>query len=113
MHPYVVQAGVDRTAVRLLIRDFERRGLVDKEAFVEKLARAVAARHPASRVEIDIEESYRNMREVLERRPEIAEYAAEAVRRAGLQVRTKSIRGGTDGSSLVVHGAADAQPLRG
>ncbi len=66
VHPYVVQAGVDRTAVRLLIRDFDRRGLVDKEGFVEKLARAVAARHPASRVEIDIEESYRNMREVLD-----------------------------------------------
>ena len=100
VHPYVVQAGVDRTAVRLLIRDFDRQGLLDKAAFLEGLGRKVAESHRGSRVEFEIEESYRNMHEVLERQPEIAEYAAEAVRRAGLQVRTKSIRGGTDGSRL-------------
>ena len=100
VHPYVLQAGVDRTAVRLLIRDFDRQGLLDKEAFLEGLARAVVEQHPASRVDLAIEESYRNMREVLDRQPEIAGLAAEAVRRAGLQVRTKPIRGGTDGSKL-------------
>jgi tripeptide aminopeptidase len=40
------------------------------------------------------------MREILDRQPEISAHAAEAVRRAGLEVRTKSIRGGTDGSRL-------------
>ena len=100
VHPYVVQAGVDTTTVRLLIRDFEETGLREKEAFVESLARAVAGRHPAARVEIAIEESYRNMRDVLEKYPAVTKHAEEAVRRAGLEVRTKSIRGGTDGSRL-------------
>jgi tripeptide aminopeptidase len=51
-------------------------------------------------MEFAIEESYRNMKQVLDTRTEIAEYACEAVRRAGLEVRRRSIRGGTDGSRL-------------
>jgi tripeptide aminopeptidase len=37
---------------------------------------------------------------VLERYPEVTQYACEAVRRAGLEVRSRPIRGGTDGSRL-------------
>jgi tripeptide aminopeptidase len=40
------------------------------------------------------------MKEILDTRPEIVEYAREAVRRAGLEVRNTAIRGGTDGSRL-------------
>jgi tripeptide aminopeptidase len=100
VHPYVVQASVERTSVRLLVRDFVTAGLKEKEALVERLAREAVARHPGSRVEVAIEESYRNMREVLAGRPEIADYAREAIRRAGLEPRSRPIRGGTDGSRL-------------
>jgi tripeptide aminopeptidase len=100
VHPYVVNASVEKTSVRLLIRDFETAGLAEKEGMLEALAQKALDRHPGSRMEIAIEESYRNMKEILDGRPEIAEYACEAVRRAGLEVRRRSIRGGTDGSRL-------------
>ncbi|HUR33398.1 MAG TPA: peptidase T [Vicinamibacterales bacterium] len=100
VHPYVVQASVEKTSVKLLIRDFGRSGLVEKENLLEALAQQAAARHPGARVECVVEEQYRNMKEVLDGMPQIAEYAEEAVRRAGLEVRRRSIRGGTDGSRL-------------
>jgi tripeptide aminopeptidase len=100
VHPYVQQSGVDETTVKLIVRDFETNGLAGKEAIVERLAREAAAAFPGSRVDIAIDEQYRNMRVVLDRHPEIVENAHEAIRRAGLQVVTKSIRGGTDGSRL-------------
>jgi tripeptide aminopeptidase len=100
IHPYVIQASVERTAVRLLIRDFITAGLKDKEAMVERLARDAAAAAPGARVEFTVEESYRNMKEVLDRHPAIAEHAREAIRRAGLEPRSHPIRGGTDGSRL-------------
>jgi len=100
VHPYVVQASVERTTVRLLVRDFVTAGLADKEAMVERLAREAAARFPGARVEIAIEESYRNMREILDRHPAVAEHAREAIRRAGLEPQSRPIRGGTDGSRL-------------
>jgi tripeptide aminopeptidase len=100
VHPYVIAAGVERTSVRLLIRDFVTAGLKVKEALVERLALDAVAAYPGSRVEIAIEESYRNMREVLDRHPAIADHAREAIRRAGLVPQTRPIRGGTDGSRL-------------
>jgi len=100
VHPYVVQAGVERTSVRLLVRDFVTAGLKEKEAMVEHLAREAAARYPGASVDIAVEESYRNMREVLDRHPAIADHAREAIRRAGLEPHSHPIRGGTDGSRL-------------
>jgi tripeptide aminopeptidase len=100
VHPYVVHASVERTSVKLIIRDFDAYGLQEKERMLEALAQKAVHRHPGSRFEFTVEEQYRNMKEVLDTRPEIAEYAEEAVRRAGLEVRRRSIRGGTDGSRL-------------
>jgi tripeptide aminopeptidase len=37
---------------------------------------------------------------VLDRHPQVVEYAREAVRRAGIELRESAIRGGTDGSRL-------------
>jgi tripeptide aminopeptidase len=100
VHPYVMQPSVERTAVKLLLRDFEDAGLRVKEDMVRALAAEAASRHPRSRVEIQVEESYRNMKAVLDRHPQVTAYACDAVRAAGLEVRQRSIRGGTDGSRL-------------
>jgi tripeptide aminopeptidase len=100
VHPYVVQASVERTSVKLLIRDFSTSGLKDKEALLERLARDTVGSAPGASIECAVEESYRNMREVLDRHPALAEHAREAIRRAGLEPRSRPIRGGTDGSRL-------------
>jgi tripeptide aminopeptidase len=100
VHPYVQQSGVDRTTVKLIVRDFDTAGLARKETLVERLAREAVAALPGARVDISVEEQYRNMRTVLDGRPEIVDHAREAIRRCGLPVRTKAIRGGTDGSRL-------------
>jgi tripeptide aminopeptidase len=100
VHPYVIQAGVERTSVRLLVRDFVTAELTEKEAMLERLARDAAAAYPGARVDFAVEESYRNMKEVLDRHPAIAEHAREAIRRAGIEPRTHPIRGGTDGCRL-------------
>ena len=100
VHPYVLNASVERTSVKLLVRDFKTEGLKEKEGFLATLARTTVADWPGASVEMRIDESYRNMLEVIERHPEVVENAREAIRRAGLAVRERPIRGGTDGSRL-------------
>ena len=55
---------------------------------------------PGASFESRVEESYRNMREVLDNHPLIVECARQAIARAGVPVRERAIRGGTDGSRL-------------
>jgi tripeptide aminopeptidase len=99
LHPHGVDASVERTSVRLLVRDFNTAALEEKEAIAERLAREIAQRE-GGRIEVRVEPQYRNMREVLERYPHVVARAAEAIRRTGLEVRMRPIRGGTDGSRL-------------
>jgi tripeptide aminopeptidase len=100
VHPYVLNASVEKTSVKVLIRDFKTPGLKEKEDFLEKLARETVADWPGATVETRVDESYRNMREVLDELPEVMDNAREALRRAGLEPRERPIRGGTDGSKL-------------
>ena len=100
VHPYIVQASVERTSVKLIVRDFSTPQLALKEAMLEAMAREAVAEFPGSRVDTVIEEQYRNMREVLDHHPLVAEHAREAIRRTGLEPLMRPIRGGTDGSRL-------------
>jgi tripeptide aminopeptidase len=100
LHPYQLQSSVDRTSVKVLVRDFVTSALKEKETYVQRLAHEVVRDHPGSSVEFMIEESYRNMREVLERHPRVVDYARQAIRLAGIEPIEKPIRGGTDGSRL-------------
>ena len=100
VHPYMLTASVDRTSVRVIVRDFVTAALQTKHAMLRALAESAAARFPGARAEIVVEEQYRNMKEVLDRHPAVVEHAREAIRRAGLEPRSRPIRGGTDGSRL-------------
>lgn len=100
VHPYVVNASVEKTSVRLIVRDFATPALREKEMLLEALAREAAGVYAGTRVEFAIEEQYRNMKEVLDGHPQIVEHARAAIRAAGLEPLTHPIRGGTDGSRL-------------
>jgi tripeptide aminopeptidase len=100
VHPYVVQASVDKTSVRLIIRDFVTSGLKEKEAWLESLAHEVVAGVEGASIECVVDEQYRNMREVMDQHPLVIERAREAFRRAGVTAHERPIRGGTDGSRL-------------
>src|SRR5262249_24507698 len=60
VHPYVIQAAVDSTSVRLIVRDFRTEGLQEKEALVERLAQSAVAGYPGAHVSVAVEEQYRN-----------------------------------------------------
>ena len=99
VHPYQFEASVDRTSVRVLLRDHITPKLREQERLVRTLAQAVAG-ETATRVEIQIQEQYRNMREVLDHHPHVVDRARAAIRAVGLTPIERPIRGGTDGSRL-------------
>jgi tripeptide aminopeptidase len=58
------------------------------------------AGYPRSTYKIEVKQQYRNMKQVIDRHPEMVDYAVEAILRAGLAPVKTAIRGGTDGSRL-------------
>jgi tripeptide aminopeptidase len=100
VHAYDVNAAVDRTVVKVLLRDFDTRQLAVLRELVETRAHAAVAAHPGASVEVNVQEQYRNMREVLDLHPDVIDKARVAMRRLGLEPIERPIRGGTDGSRL-------------
>jgi tripeptide aminopeptidase len=100
VHPHSIQGGVERAVVKLLLRDFTSKGLDEKARMLTDLADEVVRPYPAASIEIERRESYRNMKEVLDRYPEVIEHAKTAMTRVGLTPHFRQIRGGTDGARL-------------
>ena len=100
VHPHGVEASLDSATLKFILRDFTDEGLKDKAAVLERAVQAALKDFPRSSYRMKITEQYRNMRQVLDRHPQVVTHAIEAVRRAGLTPVKNSIRGGTDGSRL-------------
>ncbi len=100
VHPVAVNGIAEKTTISFIVRDFNTPMLQEHHQRLEKIAREVVAAFPGATMEYKAQEQYRNMKDILVQHPQVADYAAEAIRRAGLTVTTESIRGGTDGSRL-------------
>ncbi len=100
IHPVRVEGMAEKCSIDFIIRDFETPGLKKKEDFLRTLIEETVRAHPKARFEFIVSEQYRNMKEILDRNPQVAEYAKEAIARAGITLKMESIRGGTDGSRL-------------
>ncbi|MEP6495903.1 MAG: peptidase T [bacterium] len=104
VHPYSGVADVEESTLKILLRDFELRGLDAKEQLLRDLAATTARKFAGVTIHLDVKENYKNMKEVLKHHPQLMDNAFEAARRAGLVPSTRPIRGGTDGSKLTFRG---------
>ena len=100
VHPHRIQGGVEEATVKMLLRDFTTKGLDEKARMLSDLAEEVTRPFPAASVQVERQESYRNMKEVLDRHPDVVKHAQDAMQRAGIKPRFREIRGGTDGARL-------------
>lgn len=100
VHPVRVEGIAERATLDFIVRDFDTGKLASHEERLKRIALDVINNFPGATLEFNIREQYRNMKQVLDKNPQVVAYAAEAISRTGLTVKTKSIRGGTDGSKL-------------
>ncbi|MEL6616098.1 MAG: peptidase T [Bacteroidota bacterium] len=101
LHPHEASGDVVTATVRILLRDFDAEGMDAKRRFIHRLAAEVESRHPGSRIEVEIRESYRNMRSYIEAAdPRVITVAHDAASDLGIDLGEEPIRGGTDGARL-------------
>ncbi|MHB1687115.1 MAG: peptidase T [Ignavibacteriaceae bacterium] len=86
--------------LKFIIRDFQTPKLKEYEDFLKDLAEKAVKKFPGARLEFEVIEQYRNMREILDQHPEVSNNGLEAMTRLGLKTIQNPIRGGTDGSRL-------------
>jgi tripeptide aminopeptidase len=100
LHPTGITGTLEKATLGFIVRDFTEEGLKQKEALLENIIKDVMKDFPRSSCQLEIKQQYRNMKQVIDRYPQLIDNAMEAIRRAGLEPVKASIRGGTDGSRL-------------
>ncbi|MBP9098858.1 MAG: peptidase T [Ferruginibacter sp.] len=100
VHPVSISGIAEKATIGFIVRDFKTETLTAHHSRLKKIAEDVVAGYKGVTMEYIAKEQYRNMKEVLDKHPQVAAYASEAIERTGLKVKTESIRGGTDGSRL-------------
>lgn len=99
-HLVSVQGNVTTTKMKYFIRDFDRRSFDARAQKLRDIAEEMNKKYGEGKVEVEIVESYYNMREKIEPCMQLIDYAKEACKEAGVEPDIAPIRGGTDGARL-------------
>jgi tripeptide aminopeptidase len=100
IHPTGISGSLESATVNFILRAFDTATLKEMATIVDQTASTVIKDYPNSSYKLEVFEQYRNMKEVLDKHPQVVDYALEAIARAGMKPQRTSIRGGTDGSRL-------------
>ncbi|MBR1585638.1 MAG: peptidase T [Clostridia bacterium] len=93
--------GVEQRAqLQYIIRDHDREKFQQKKARMEKIAAYMNEKYGDGTIDLTLRDSYYNMKEKVQEKPEVVARAQAAIRACGMEPKSVPIRGGTDGARL-------------
>jgi len=102
--PHKVEGGLESAELTVFYRSFDAEDISRRTDALKSFAAAVESAFPGGRVTVEIKEQYRNMREELDKHPQVLNKLRQAVLASGIEPLENPIRGGTDGSRLTAMG---------
>ncbi|MEZ5009521.1 MAG: peptidase T [Chitinophagales bacterium] len=103
-HLSSIKGEVEETVLNYIIRDHDKSNFEARKATMQKAVDQINSKYKREVVSIEIKDQYYNMKEKIEPVMHIIELAEEAIKQLGIQLISKPIRGGTDGSQLSYKG---------
>ena len=100
IHPTGINGGLEKVEIKFIVRAFDTETLLTLEEELKNITNQVLLNYNKCSFEFIVTQQYRNMREVLDKHPNVVNHAIEAITRTGVKPVLSSIRGGTDGSRL-------------
>lgn len=99
-HLISINGDVEETTVTYIIRDFDRDSFQARKELMQKITNELMLTYGETRVKLEMNDQYYNMKDKIEPVKEIVDIAYEAMENRGIKPIVKPIRGGTDGSQL-------------
>ena len=103
-HVTDIKGTVEEAEVDYIIRDHDRTIFEERKAKVLAVAEKLNTRYGETVYEVQMKDSYNNMKEMIEKEMHIVDYAKEAMLREQVTPKVSPIRGGTDGARLSFDG---------
>lgn len=91
---------VEKAELNYIIRDFDKSSFEERKNLMLNIADTINKNYHSNVVNIEINDQYENMYEILKDRKDIADRAINAMKKANIIPIIEPIRGGTDGARL-------------
>ena len=104
IHLTDMKGEVEESVLRYIVRDHDKTLFEEKKQLMTATAEYLDRKYGDGTVELELKDSYYNMREKIEPHMEIVDRAKRAMAAVGMEPRTVPVRGGTDGARLSYEG---------
>ena len=99
-HLHGMETSLEKTLLHYILRDHNRASFEKRKEKMLEIATLLNEKYGPNTLEVSIEDSYFNMKEVIDKHPHIMELANTALKNLGITPSNEPIRGGTDGARL-------------
>lgn len=95
---------VENAEFNMIIRDFDQDAFKERKSLVQKVVDAFIDKYPEADIQLELNDQYYNMKEIIEKDMTPVELAKQAMADLGIEAVIEPVRGGTDGSQLSYKG---------
>ena len=95
---------VEVATLSYILRDHDKALLEDKKEMLKKAKEKILAKYPKAKIDLELRDEYRNMRDYFINHMEAIELINKAYINSRLPIRYTPIRGGTDGATITYMG---------
>lgn len=95
-----IEGSVESTTLTYILRDFETEGINNRKNKLKDVEEKLNSKYGDGTVEVILKDQYKNMKEIIDKYPEVMERAKKAMEALDIVPELVPIRGGTDGSRL-------------
>ena len=99
-HLFKIKGNVEQTCLEFMIRDHNKEAFTKKKMFLQEAAAFLNKKYGSGTVDLELIDSYQNMKEMIEPVFEIVALAERAMEAVGVTPFIAPVRGGTDGARL-------------
>lgn len=90
--------------LNIAVRDFESEGYQARKTLLSRVTEALQQKYGAEKITLNITDTYDNVKDGLDKKPEVLQYVQKAMLNLGIQPRPLIMRGGYDGSVITPRG---------
>ena len=95
-----IEGSVESTTLTYILRDFGTEGINNRKNKLKNVEEKLNSKYGDGTVEVILKDQYKNMKEIIDKYPEVMERAKKAMEALDIVPELVPIRGGTDGSRL-------------
>ncbi len=103
-HITYVSGSTEKAEVGFILRDHDKNKLEARAKLFLDLCKKIQEKYPASKVNLEINDSYPNMIEFIKKDPACKNYIEKIYDKLGLKYSYEPVRGGTDGATFSMKG---------